>query len=253
MVVVVIVLVAAIVALVALWLITRSRLAAQRVAAAAATTEAGERAAERDAERQRAAAAETARDEAAARAEAAEATAAESEARSTEALTRAGEAEARAAEAAARNGLDPDVVWTLERTRSERTWRQSVAIGATASSVFDGSEHPLREALQVELDAAREDVGAIVDLHLDVPSDITAAGAVLVLRAAQEMLARAFKSAEQTTLHVLADGADVLVTVESSDEHGTPVAVAALALPASADVEPTAGGVRVKRALPGAT
>ena len=84
-----------------------------------------------------------------------------------------------------------------------------------------------------------------------MPSDVTAAGSLLVLRAAQELLARAFKAAEQTILHVHTDGDDVLVTIEATDEHGGAVAVPALDLPASADVEVTAGGVRVKRAISG--
>ena len=258
MIVLVIVLALVAAAAIVVALVARARLAAQRAATAVAMAEAAERTGERDAERERAAAAEAARDEATARADTAEARAAEADTRAagaetqaTEAAARFADAEARAAEAASRNGLDPDVVWLLERARSDRTWRQSVAIGATSSSVFDGTDHPLREALQVELDAAREDVGAIVDLHLDAPPDVTAAGSVLVLRAAQELLAQAVKAAEQTTLHVVADGADVVVTVEATDEHGMPVTVAGLALPASADVEATDGGVRVKRALPG--
>lgn len=264
MVVLVIVLAVLAVVAIVLALVTGSRLTAQRTAAAAATASAEQTAAERDAEQARASAAEAARDEAASRADTAAAQAAEAddkaagaetkaaaaETRAADAEARAVEAAARAAEAAARNGLDPEVLWTLERARSERTWRQSVALGAGTASVFDGAEHPLREALQVELDAAREDVGAIVDLETDIPPNVTAAGSVLVLRAAQELLARAVKTAEQTTLRVLADGADVVVTVEPTDEDGTPIAIEALAVPPSADLEATEGGVRIRGAIP---
>ena len=144
------------------------------------------------------------------------------------------------------NGLDAEVLWTLERARSERTWRHSVALGPDGSSVFDTTDNPLREALQVELDAAREDVGALVELDTDVPADVTAAGSVLILRAAQELLARAVKAAEETTLRVRVDGADVVVTVLATDEHGVAVALPALAVPPSADLEATDGGVRVE-------
>ncbi len=257
MVVLVIVLAVLAVVAIVLALVTRSRLAAQRAAAASATATAEQTAAERDAEQARAAAAESARDEAASRADSAEARAIEADGKAADAATqaaeaaaRAAEAEARAAEAAARNGLDPDVLWTLERARSERTWRQSVALGAGSTSVFDGAEHPLREALQVEVDAAREDVGAIVDLETDIPANVTAAGSVLVLRAAQELLARAVKIAEQTTLRVLADGADVVVTVEPTDEDGAPVGIEALSVPPSADLEAIEGGVRIRGAIP---
>ena len=263
MIVLVIVLAVVAIAAIVLVLVTRSRLTAQRAAAATATAAAEQAAAERVAEEARATAAEAARDEAATRAASAEeqattaaATAAEAEARAVEAATRvaaaeslAAEAEARAAEAAARNGLDAEVLWTLERARSERTWRHSVALGPDGSSVFDTTDNPLREALQVELDAAREDVGALVELDTDVPADVTAAGSVLILRAAQELLARAVKAAEETTLRVRVDGADVVVTVLATDEHGVAVALPALAVPPSADLEATDGGVRVRRAI----
>ena len=45
-------------------------------------------------------------------------------------------------------------------------------------------------------------------------------GRCSILRAAQELLARAVKAAEETTLRVHADGADVVVTVVATDEHG---------------------------------
>jgi hypothetical protein len=263
MVVLVILLAVVTVVAVVLALVARSRLRTQRAAAAAAAAAAEQAAAERDAEQERAAAAEAARVEAAARAETAEARAedadgkaAEAERRASSAAEQAAEAaakvaaaEARAAEAAERNGLDPELLWTLERARSERTWRHSVAVGVDSTSVFEGSAHPLREALQVELDAAREEVGALVELDTDVPPVVTAAGSVLVLRAAQELLARAVKVAEETTLRVLADGEDIVVTIEPVDEDGEPVAIEPLAVPASTDLEATEGGVRVRRAI----
>jgi hypothetical protein len=73
---------------------------------------------------------------------------------------------------------------------------------------------------------------------------------VLVLRAAQELLARAVKVAEETTLRVLVDGEDVVVTIAAVDEDGVAVPIEPLAVPPSADVEATDGGVRVRRAIP---
>ena len=70
-----------------------------------------------------------------------------------------------------------------------------------------------------------------------MPADVTPAGSVLVLRAAQELLARAVKAAEETTLRVRVDGADVVVTVVATDEDGAPVALEPLAVPPSADLE----------------
>src|SRR5215213_3552086 len=189
--------------------------------------------AERDAATARATEAEAARDEARIAVDAA--------------TTRATEAEVRATEAADRNGVDPQVLWALEQARSERTWRQSVAVGE--GSFLDGADDPLLAALHVELDAAREDVGAIVELDAELPAPLTPAGSVLVLRAAQELLAGAVKAAEETTLRVHVDGDDVLVTIEATDEAGAPVAIEALAIPESADVAPAEGGVRIRRAV----
>lgn len=258
---IVVVVLLAIIAVVAivLALVARARLTAQRAAAAQATAAAEESGRARDEAQARAEAAETARDEATRRATEAEARAAEAEKQAMEAEARAAEAEARAAEAEAkaefaaaavvRTGLDPELLWALERARSERTWRNSVAIGPDDTPVFVRTEHPLREALQVEVDAAREEVGAVVELEVDVPAEVTPAGSVLVLRVAQELLARAVKAAEETTLRVRADGSDVDVTVVATDEDGTTLPVVELPLPPSVDVEPIEGGVRVKRAI----
>ena len=250
-------------------IVTRRRLAAQRTLTAAAeeraTQHAGElattTAALEETARQRAAAEEQA-EAAATRAAEAEAAgaAARREAEEAAAARQAAEERAAAAEqrtaefAAARaatadGGIDPHVLWTLEQARSERTWRQSVAPSPDAASVFADASDPLLEALQVELDAAREDVGAIVELDADLPPGVTPAGSVLVLRAAQELLARVVRQGEVTTLHVRADGDDLLVAVRSVDEDGEPVATEALAIPPSADIEPIDDGVRIRNAI----
>jgi uncharacterized protein (UPF0333 family) len=157
--------------------------------------------------------------------------------------------DAAAARRAATGGLDPDVLWVLERARSERTWRHSVALGPDSVSVFRETTDPLLEALQVELDAAREDVGAEVELDADLPAALTVAGSVLTLRAAQELLAGIVRRGEVTTLHVNADGRDVVVTVNSVDEDGEPVTPAPLPLPPSDDIVAVEDGVRIRGAI----
>jgi hypothetical protein len=158
-------------------------------------------------------------------------------------------AERREAGALVDRGIDADVLWQLERERSERTWRHSVAVGPTTSSVFDGVDDVLREALQVELDAAREEVGCVVDLHAELPPNVTVAASLLTLRSAQELLARAVKAADKTTLHVRTDGEDLIVTVHAVDTDDAPIAVEPLAFPPSPDIEPTEGGVRIVDAV----
>jgi len=232
---IVLVIVLAVVAVVAIAFILFGR---SRFAKSLATTTA-----ERDAAAARAAEAEAARDSATAAAEEARAAAEAAAVKTTEAESARQEAEARAAS----GGVDPQVLWMLEQARSERTWRQSVAIGE--GSYLDGADDPLLAALQVELDAAREDVGAIVELDAELPGAVTPAGSVLVLRAAQELLARAMKTAEETTLRVHADGDDVVVTVVATDEAGEPVTLEALEIPESADMVTEEGGVRIRRAV----
>jgi hypothetical protein len=247
---IVLVIVLAVVAAVAIVLavVNISRVRAQRAltataneALAGATAERDAAAAERDAATARASEAESARDAAAADAAVARTEVAEAQAAVEQ-------AESRAAEAAGRNGVDPQLLWSLEQARSERTWRQSVALGE-GGSFLDGADDPLREAIQVELDAAREDVGAVVELDAELPATVTPAASVLVLRAAQELLAHSVKAAEEATLRIRTDGEDVLVTIDAVDEDGEPVALAPLAIPESADMTAIEGGVRVHHAV----
>ncbi len=73
------------------------------------------------------------------------------------------------------------MLWALELLRSERTWRHSVAPGPDTPSVLGDAAEPLREALQIELDAAREEVGVEVELAADLPAELTPAGSLLAL------------------------------------------------------------------------
>jgi hypothetical protein len=144
--------------------------------------------------------------------------------------------------------LDAQLVWALERARSERTWRQSVAVGPDGSA-FSTESDPLIDALQIELDAAREEVGAVVELDADVPAGVTAAGSVLALKATQELLASVVRRGETTTVRVRADGADLVIDVESVDEDGHRIDTGPLPIPPSATVDVTPGGVRIREAV----
>jgi hypothetical protein len=248
---IVVVIVLAVVAAVAIVLaaVAGSRLRKQRQLTDVVNRTLAETTVERDTAAARAADAEAARDAAGADATEARAEVEQAKAAADEAHAAAERARADAdALRGAKAGVDPELLWTLEQARTERTWRQSVAIGGDTASVLQGADEPLREALQVELDAAREDVGAIVELDAELPSTVTAAGSVLVLRAAQELLARAVKTAEETTLRIRTEGADVVVTVLAVDEGGQPVALEPLAIPESPDMAPADGGVRIRGA-----
>jgi len=147
--------------------------------------------------------------------------------------------------------LDAQVLWALEKSRTERTWRHSVAVDPSGSPFSDAGV-ALTEAVQVELDAAREDVGADIDLDADVPDGLTAAGAVLTLRVVQELVADIVRRAETTTLRLQPDGdTDLLVTVDATDEDGQPVPPSSLPIPPSGAVESVPGGARIRNAIAG--
>lgn len=158
------------------------------------------------------------------------------------------DAERRAADTVRWSGLDPDLAWELERARSERTWRFSVSPGPHVESTFAAADQPLVAALQIELDAAREEVGAVVDLDASLPAAVSPAVSVLTLRLAQELLADVVRRSESTVLHVHDDGNDVVIRVESVDEDGEPVLPRPLPIDA-VGIERTPDGVRLVGAL----
>jgi hypothetical protein len=145
------------------------------------------------------------------------------------------------------NNVDAAFLWALERVRSERTWRQSVALSPDDESVLDTAENPLIEAIRVDLEAAREEVGVVVDLDADLPRTPTAAGSLLALRAAQELLATVVRRSESSVVHVRADGDDVIITVDAVDEQGESVAPGPL--DGSPSVSAVDGGVRIHGAM----
>ncbi len=149
----------------------------------------------------------------------------------------------------AATGLDPQLLWALELTRSERTWRHSVSIGPNQSSVLMGSVNVLADVLQVEADAIREEVGTYVEVQADVPADVSAAGCLLALRMSQELLATVVRHVETSVLEVHVDGPDIVITLLSTDEHGASIEPGVLAMPNSEGVEPIPSGVRIRNVI----
>lgn len=193
-----------------------------------------------------------ARSQAERRADEAQAAAEQARLDATAAAERADAADRRvsAAERPPASGVDAEVLWALERLRSERTWRLSVATGPDTASSLVAATDPLVEALRIELEAAREEIGAIVELDVELAGPLTSAGTLLTLRAAQELLAAVVRASEDTVLSLRTDGRDVVVSVRGLDEHGEPVLPSPLPLPPSLDVDVIdAGSLRVRDAL----
>ncbi len=108
-----------------------------------------------------------------------------------------------------RSEANARVLWDLELSRSERQWRNSVAIDPLGEpSPFEASDDPVREAVEIEAAALREDVGALITVDWQAPPIESPARRLMIVRVAQEMLATAAR----------VPGAALLVT--QNDESG---------------------------------
>jgi hypothetical protein len=104
-----------------------------------------------------------------------------------------------------------DGLWALERARTERTWRHSVATGVPGAGPFDGADDALRTAVEIEAAALREEVGTEIATDWRIEPGLPADLGLLVLRAAQELLASASRTVEDAVLVVEQDGPEVVL------------------------------------------
>lgn len=152
----------------------------------------------------------------------------EAEARAAaEAATAAAEAELAAARAAASSGGDQRAaeMWTLALAAVRRTWEVSVAPSPGLPSPLEGSDDELRAAIGIEVDAAREEAGAAIDLEW---TGTAVAGAALGLRAlalVQELVGRLAKATDAAVLRVTVEEGSVTLEVTGTDVEGRPVSV----------------------------
>lgn len=137
-------------------------------------------------------------------------------------------AEARAV--AARPEHDAGELWALALAGVRRTWEVSVAPSPGMPSPLDGADDQLRAAIEIEVDAAREEAGAAIDLEWSGETTHPAAVSVRALSIAQELVARLAKASEAAVLRVTSDDGGVVIEVEGHDADGrsvVPVDVAA--------------------------
>lgn len=144
--------------------------------------------------------------------ESVEAARAESERGRAEAEAAAEAAEARAAnmvigDVATVEGAHPEALWNLEVVRSERTWRNSVAVDPLApQGPFEATDDPVRLAVEIEAAALRENVGAFITIDWRAEPVADPARRHLIVRVAQEMLEAAARNPEP--LRLVARGED---------------------------------------------
>lgn len=100
-----------------------------------------------------------------------------------------------------------EMLWDLEVARSERAWRNSVAINPVDDpSPFESTKDPVRTAVEIEASALREDVGAMITVDWNAPLIESPSRRLIVVRVAQEMLALASRAPGAAKLLVSEDG-----------------------------------------------
>jgi hypothetical protein len=108
-----------------------------------------------------------------------------------------------------------EMLWDLEVARSERAWRNSVAINPVDDpSPFETTEDPVRTAVEIEASALREDVGAMITVDWTAGLIESPSRRLIVVRVAQEMLALASRAPGAAKLMVAEQGADGELTLE---------------------------------------
>ncbi len=116
-----------------------------------------------------------------------------------------------------------DTLWALEVARSERSWRNSVAINPVDDpSPFDETDDPVRTAVEIEASALREDVGALIDVEWKIEPIVSSARRILVVRVVQEMLASASRvpGAARLVASQNEDDGSLVLAFEPADEGG---------------------------------
>lgn len=108
-----------------------------------------------------------------------------------------------------------EMLWDLEVARSERAWRNSVAINPVDDpSPFESTEDPVRTAVEIEASALREDVGAMITVDWSAGLIDSPSRRLIVVRVAQEMLALASRAPGAAKLIVAEQGDDGELTLE---------------------------------------
>ncbi len=128
-----------------------------------------------------------------------------------------------AADGEAASGASAEVLWSLELARSERQWRTSVAIDPMGeTSPFETTTDPVREAVETEAAALREDVGALISVDWQAPPIESVSRRLMIVRVAQEMLATAARVPGAARLQVTHDDETGELKMEfvSADDSG---------------------------------
>lgn len=142
------------------------------------------------------------------------------------------EAEVAESEEARRRATPPDhgdvldSLWDLALARVERTWRTSISLTADEPSPLIAASDTLRTAVEIEIDAAREEAGADIDLVWTGEGSTDPAAAVVVLAIIEAVVGALAKVARSTTVRVSISPQHVDVGIEALDDRGEALSVA---------------------------
>lgn len=130
--------------------------------------------------------------------------------------------ELKAAEEAVASGSDEQVaeLWSLAIAGARRTWEISVAPSPGMPCPLDDTDDELRTAVEIEVDAAREEAGADIELDWSASAVAPPAVAVRALSIVQELVARLSKTTEAAVLRVGSTADGVTIEVQGTDVEG---------------------------------
>ena len=107
------------------------------------------------------------------------------------------------------------------RRSPERAWRPSWP--RCGPSPLEDAADELRAAIEVEVDAAREEAGAAIDLEWTGEAVHAPAVSVRALSIAQELVARVAKASETAVLRVTSSDDELVLEIEGTDSEGRSV------------------------------
>lgn len=144
--------------------------------------------------------------------------------------------------AAESTGADGTVeqLWQLALRRAEQTWRLSVAIDRTGPSPLADTEDPFRTAVEIEVDAAREEAGAVIEIEWVGDAPVPAHRAAVGLALVRDLVDSLGTTADRTTMTVRCEDDALEVGVEALDVDGRPLPVP---LPAGLEMAPGAARI----------
>lgn len=132
--------------------------------------------------------------------------------------------------------LDSEVLWALALSQAERTWRISLALGADDRSPLVGADGLFRAAVEIEVDAVREESGADVELRWEEPcSEPSAARAVLAWSVVRDVITRYATTADRIHLRLASTPSGIELCASATGPDGAELPVV---LPGPLEVAP---------------